>query len=302
MLGLLLPGAFMVEAMLDSREDPLAAFTRWAGFIAAAWAAAALNPAFIAGVLFPIRMVGMTTLAWIAEWQPTDFSRFQPLEVILLASLAVGLSGKVRLPVIRVVMFLGLVHGALTHARNEQLLAIVGALILAEPLGSNLARGGAEALGEAWRRVAAGGTLAAVAALVARFVLPLGPEADLAAFSATLDRLPPALRARPVLNEYGLGGRLIFNGVRPFIDSRADLYGDAFLIRYQAIIRPRRTELEHALSEYGVAWTIFRSEDPIVTMLDDEPGWKRLLQGSGLVIHVRQDRLVSGAPDGGPLR
>jgi hypothetical protein len=294
LLGLLLPGAFMIEAALDPREDRSAILARWSLFAAAAWGAAAINPAFIDGVLFPIRMVGMKTLAWVGEWGPTDFSRLQSLEIMLLAGLALGFSGKVRLPIIRGAMFLGLVHGALAHARNEQLLAIVGATILAEPLAAALQGGGAPAFGAAWgRRAAAGGAIVATLALAARFVVPLRPEADLAAFSAMLDRLPPALRARPVLNEYGLGGRLIFNRVAPFIDSRADLYGDAFLTRYRAIITPRRADLERALSEYGVAWTVFRSQDPIVPMLDDEPGWARLVQANGLVIHVRKERRAS---------
>ncbi len=88
--------------------------------------------------------------------------------------------------------------------------------------------------------------------------------------------MPAALRAKPVLNEYGLGGQLIFQGVRPFIDSRADLYGDAFLTRYRRIISPNRDALERALAEYGIAWTIFpvRSSGSFRcwTM---EPGWRR---------------------------
>jgi hypothetical protein len=295
MLGLLLPGAFMIEAALDSREDRFATLARWGLFVAAAWAAAALNPAFIDGLLFPIRMVGMKSLAWIGEWGPTDFSRLQPLEIILLAALALGFSGKVRLPIIRGAMFLGLVHGALAHARDEQLLAIVGAMILAEPLGATLRKGDAPAFGDVWRLAAAGGAILAAVALAARLVVPLRPETELAAFSAMLERLAPGLRARPVLNEYGLGGRLIFNRVAPFIDSRADLYGDAFITRYQAIITPRRVDLERALSEYGVCWTLFRSGDPIVAMLDDEPRWTRIVQANGLVIHVWKNCLTSDA-------
>ncbi len=61
---------------------------------------------------------------------------------MILGGLALGLSGKVRLPPMRLLMLLGLIHGALSHARNEQLLGLLGMLILAEPLGASLARGG----------------------------------------------------------------------------------------------------------------------------------------------------------------
>jgi hypothetical protein len=40
-----------------------------------------------------------------------------------------------------------------------------------------------------------------------------------------LAAVPPELRAKPVLNDYGFGGYLIWSGVRPFIDGRADTYG-----------------------------------------------------------------------------
>ena len=134
-------------------------------------------------------------------------------------------------------------------------------------------------------------TTAAIAAvaLAIRTVLPLSPENTGAAFAATLDNVPASLRAKPVLNEYGLGGQLIFQGVRPFIDSRADLYGDAFLGRYRQIASPEKDALDRALSEYGIAWTIFPSGHRIVPLMDQEPGWRRLIETGGVVIHVRDD-------------
>ncbi len=192
-----------------------------------------------------------------------------------------------RLPPIRLLLFLGLVYGALTHARNEQLLGIVGALILAEPLGAALGRGGAAKLGRAWRAGPAGAALIAVAALAVRTAWPLSPGRSGLAFAATLDAVPPALRAQPVLNDYSLGGALIFNGVRPFIDSRADLYGDAFLTRYRRIAAPDLPALQRALSEYAIAWTIFPSGEPIVAVMDEMAGWRRLADHDGIVIHAR---------------
>ena len=89
--------------------------------------------------------------------------------------------------------------------------------------------------------------------------------------------------------QYGLGGQLIFQGVRPFIDSRADLYGDALLSRYREIASPDQEALDRALSEYGIAWTIFPSGHRIVPLMDHKPGWRRLIETDGIVIHVRND-------------
>ncbi len=289
MLGLLLAGAFLVEALRDPGARRRRVFTSWAGFLLAAWSVALINPDFLAGVLFPIHLLGMKSLAWIGEWEPADFSGFQPLEIVILGGLALGFTGKVTLPPIRLLLLLGLVHGALSHGRNDQILGIAGVLILAEPLGASLARGRAEALGVAWRWLSTGAALVAVAGLAVRITLPLSPERTGVAFAAMLDAVPPALRAQPVLNEYGLGGQLIFNGVRPFIDSRADLYGDTFLVRYHRIVAPDLVELERTLSEYRIAWTIFPSSHPVVPVMDEMSGWRRLIGADGFVIHARED-------------
>ena len=88
----------MIEALFDSGADHIRILISWAGFSLAAWVVALFNPDFLAGVVFPIHLVGMKSLAWIGEWAPTDFSRVQPLEIIIIGGLALGFSGKVRLP------------------------------------------------------------------------------------------------------------------------------------------------------------------------------------------------------------
>ena len=57
MIGLMLPSAFMIEALFDPAPTRRTVAT-WAGFILAAWAVALLNPDFLAGALFPIHLVG----------------------------------------------------------------------------------------------------------------------------------------------------------------------------------------------------------------------------------------------------
>lgn len=286
MIGLLLPAAFLLEALLDPGADRRRVTLHWGGFMLGAWAAALLNPALLGGVLFPLHQLGMASLARIGEWRPTDFGSPQPLEVVILAGLALGLSGKLRLPPVRLLILLGLVHGALAHARHEQLLGIVGALVLAEPIGAALGRGGTAPFAARWAVPA--GLLVAMLALPIRMALPLPPERTGAAFAEVLRQVPAALRQQPVLNAYSLGGSLIFQGVRPFIDSRADLYGDAFLARYGRFAAGDHAALEQALTEYGIAWTVFHAGDPVVGVLDHEPGWRRVVTADGIVIHARE--------------
>jgi hypothetical protein len=258
----------------------------------AAFAVALLNPAGLAGVMFPLHLLGMTSLAGITEWKPAAFDRLQPLEITILGGLALGFSGKVTLPPVRMVMLLILVHAALSHGRHQQLLGIVGALILAEPLGRCLASRGAAPAGVARRTLVVGSVLLAFGALAARMAVPLPPDRTGGALATVLDRVPPALRARPVLNDYSLGGALIFDGIRPFIDSRADLYGDAFIGRYMSIIAPNRAALDRVLADYGIVWAVFRAEEPVVQLLDQEPGWQRLADVDGIVVVASKGALA----------
>ena len=293
LFGLLLPGAFLIEVVLDRGATDRRVLAGWVGFFLAGWAVALLNPDFLAGVLFPFQVIGMQSKAAITEWRPADFGAIHSLEITILAGLALGFTGKVRLPPVRLLMLLALVHSALAYGRNGPLLGIVGALIVAEPIGASLcpeARpgcGGTRAANAVQLWMASGAGMLALAALALRLTVPVSPDLTGASFAATLNRVPEWLRARPVLNGYGLGGKLIFYGVRPFIDGRADLYGDVFVSRYERMIAPNPSEIEAALSEYHIAWTIFPAADPIIRILDHEPGWRRLLDENGIVVHAQ---------------
>jgi hypothetical protein len=105
--------------------------------------------------------------------------------------------------------------------------------------------------------------------------------------SAALDHVPAALQTKAVLNQYDLGGYLIFRGVRPYIDGRTDLYGDAFMDHYFRIIRPDRPALEQTLRASHIAWTIFAPDAPVVAVMDSEAGWRRLYADRFAVVHVR---------------
>ncbi len=140
--------------------------------------------------------------------------------------------------------------------------------------------------GRAQAVMAAG--LAAMVALVAvRLGSPVvrldGPTAP---FSA-LAHVPAVLRGQPVLNDYAFGGFLIFAGVRPFIDARAELYGPTFLQRYAAVIRPDRQALDGVLGEYGIGWTMLSPSNPAVQLMDGKAGWCRVYADAVAVVHAR---------------
>ena len=118
-----------------------------------------------------------------------------------------------------------------------------------------------------------------------------GSSAPISALAA----VPPDLRAKPALNEYGFGGYLIFSHVRPFIDGRAELYGDAMLSLYDKIqagdrgdggehaqalrdrvddLLARRPDRRHPRPHAGLAAALFRRDRgrPGARGCDPDPG------------------------------
>jgi hypothetical protein len=111
-----------------------------------------------------------------------------------------------------------------------------------------------------------------------------GPSSPITA----LQHVPAALRRTPVLNDYGMGGYLIFEGVRPFIDGRTDMYGDAFTNAYLRAERPDLGTLDSLIARWGVRWTLLNPQDPLTQVMDRRPGWRRLYADRYAVIHVRE--------------
>ena len=114
---------------------------------------------------------------------------------------------------------------------------------------------------------AASTAMALIACLAAaRFLFPVTRTDDAVSPMSALSAVPAGIRAAPVLNDYSFGGYLIFEGVRPFIDSRAELYGEASLERYAALIRPDAAALDTAIRRYGIRWSILNPRSPLVAV------------------------------------
>lgn len=286
-LGLALIAPFALEAAIEAKWQTRA-LKPWALFGCGAVIAALLTPHGVEGLLFPFKLMGMSSLALIAEWRATDFSRLQPLEIALLAALFIFLTRGVRFPAIRLVVLLGLLHMALAHGRHHMVLAFVGTLIVAATVGGAFRQEASNAVEwRATRRLWSFAAIALAATLaLARLAVPVerrdGPESPISA----LAQVPEDLRRRPVFNEYGFGGYLIHCGINTFIDGRTDLFGDQLVSEYTRITHPDAGAFDQAVREFGIAWTILSPSNPLVTLLDLRPGWRRLYTDSFAVVHV----------------
>jgi hypothetical protein len=84
--------------------------------------------------------------------------------------------------------------------------------------------------------------------------------------------------------------------LRPYVDGRADMYGDAFMAGYLDALRLRSGRLEAALRDHGIGWTLLQPDDAAVTLLDALPGWQRLYGDDVAVVHVRSTTLQAERP------
>ncbi len=289
-----------LEAVIDAPgADRRGVARRWGGFLALAVASSLISPNFIQGLLMPFRLVGMDrALSLLAEWAGANFEHPNPLElwlaIAILGSTWLGL----RLPPTRVVMVLVLLHMALAHLRNGELLGLIAPLLIAAPVAAQLRSAASMPIASS-AVVDGGATLAravGVAAVVAVGCLAtaagfdargLAPGEDVAPASAVAAARAAGVSG-PVLNAYGFGGYLIYVGIPPFVDGRSDLYGADFLERYFAALALVSDDFPTLLDQYGIGWTILPPTTPAVRLLDEMPGWERVYADPYAVVHRRR--------------
>jgi hypothetical protein len=282
--GLALAGALAIEAVIESRERKTVA-TGWGLFLLAATLCAMMTPFGLQTLLFPFKLSAMQGLGHIGEWQASDFSHLSPFLLALLSTLFVLGGGKVKIPPLRLLLLLVLVWLALTHTRHQMLLGVTAPILLSPALAKTW-----PAKGKIHPPLF--GLLTAfvlVVLIAARLMVPVARGDDPVSPVSALAHVPHFVRDTPVLNSYEFGGYLIWNGVKVFIDSRADLYGDAFLNDYAKITSPDKDALAPTLASHRIGWTIFPREALVVKLLDAMPGWQRFYSDKLAVVHVRQD-------------
>lgn len=303
-LGLGLAVAFAAEAILAARKrgQTFQVAKSWGLFVALALLAALLTPHGIRGIAFTVQIFSSSyALSQIGEWQPANFRGIQPLEIWLMVGLAAALHQGWRLPPIRLALLLGFLHLALQHARYIELLGLLVPLFLASPLVAQWrlhARQERQAAGldrafQSLARPARPAAVATIAAVLLLFALAAGrsgtiqPSAEITPAKA-VEAARKAKVTGPVLNDYSFGGYLIFAGIPPYIDGRADMYGDAFLKETLETLSGKNAErLVKLLRERHIEWTLLPVNTAAVELLDHLPGWRRLYADEVAVVHVR---------------
>jgi len=275
--GLALVGPFALEALIDARRgDWREVVWRWGLFGVLCLAAALVTPHGVEGLIHPFQLMAMKSLPNIVEWRPPDLAKPSPLKFAIFLTLFVAMSRGAKFPVLRLLVLLGLLHMASQHIRHVVVLGTVGPLLLAQPLGRVLSPEHTADLRRHWRLVAIVAAVGLIGATGYRFYDPLVRKDGYHAPISALEAVPADLREKPVLNSYGLGGYLIFKGVKVFIDGRADMYGDEFTEQYMKMARGDLKLLGEVLKRYKVEWIFVETNTPIARNVARMPEWKML--------------------------
>jgi hypothetical protein len=300
-LGLVLAAAFALDALVGARDaaERRTLFIAWAKFGVAALLAACVTPYGPESILVTSRIFGFgDALRLIAEWRAPDFQKQPIQELVLLVAVYLALSRGLKLPLVRLLIVIGLLHLFLRYARNAELLATLAPLAIAPLLARQFPKIAAEPQAQgrfnALSRPAGPAALAAclgLAGLMAGVLIGLGriaPPPENAPSAAIAFARDAGLTGKRVFNHYGFGGYLISAGIPTFVDGRGELYGGDFIKRQVEAVALRGEEpLEALLDRYAVDWTLLMPEQAANQLLARLPGWRRAYSDEVSTIFVR---------------
>jgi len=280
--GLAIAGAFGLEALVDSPDKPRA-FREWLIFGVACLGAIFINGNGVEGVFHPLRFTQLQMLPLIDEWKPSSPARTPFFFAALALTLSVIVFKRPRLPWVRWLLLAAMLALALYQARHQAMLAIVAAMLLPEGFARDNER--AVAAQGPLRWVLAGG---AALLVIVRGAMPLTPPDNQANPWKLIAAVPPQLRSQPVLNGYSMGGPLILSGIRPYIDGRGDMYGDAHVLGFLSISHGDEQAFTAAVQRWNIRWAIIPNEsNRLIALLNRSPNWRRIAGDKVGAIYVR---------------
>lgn len=295
--GFIVAGATALDAVVAAKWDR-SIVGRWFLFGIVSLAATLINANGIAGFMHPVSISSMETLHGIGEWHPSTTTNTPVFFAILIVMFGALLLRRPRFRVGELGLLLLTLTMALMHVRHQSVFIILAALIIPPKLASPAREKAGKLFGtsidaHAWIAAAA---VTAAAILVSRTMIPLVPKETFANPRGLIAHVPAEMRSQPVLNEYSLGGPLILAGIRPFIDGRADMYGDDFFKGYMKIVDGDLPTFDAAVRKYGISWTMLQTDNRLLPALDASPEWKRVYSDGVGVIHVRRGSGVQASP------
>ncbi|WP_424993382.1 hypothetical protein [Oceaniradius stylonematis] len=273
---------------------------RWIVFLALLPVVACIHPYGWQSIASTFVIADNPALAHIREWRSYAFGEDRVLTLHLVAAFVLLLTTGLRTSLAKAVFIAFLIYLSLAHIRFVTLLHLLPAALLAGEIARafpalSLDRWREKQVRDGLETLAGRHPRALMAAAVAGVVLAMVP-------SVANDRLSPAARTYPsaaleavrdawiagnVLNGYGFGGALIFEGIPTFIDGRADrLFDNGAFIAAHFQEAGDADALAATLVDHGIGWTLLPQGDPAIALLDAREDWVRLHTDEHAVVHV----------------
>ena len=302
-LGLMMIPFFAIEAFLcANKECEIKAIKSWALFLIISVIMSLITPFGLDGIAFGANMVSAQFTSNILEWTPASGYNLLPIEYWLMLLLVMGLTGYLKIPVVRLLLILGFIHESLAHVRFISILGLVIPLLIAKPFSDLYYKNRGIEENNIDQVIIRGShnKRSLIALLFTCFVclVPIMVAKEYQKNHLNSNIAPDAAinfskqvgLTGNVLNYYNMGGYLIYRNIPVFIDGRADLYGQSKLEEYFSIVNVKNiSNLKKILKDHQISWTIFPPNEKIVFFLDGEAHWKKVFEDQHAVIHVRND-------------
>jgi hypothetical protein len=315
-LGLALIALYIVGLVLDKSWNRIKPLTYAA---LACIALVPLNPNGFRMFLYPYETLKSRAMAaLIHEWASPDFHQtmFLPLAALLLATLGVLAISPIRSRFGELFLLLITGFGALRSARHIPIFALVAAPVFAKHLWNLLiSRGWDKKFTAAEAPVAGASLVFSVLFLLAPSVFGAVNVWHFVAHRQTyeaknypvaaVDFLSAQRLPAPIYNKYAWGGYLIrrlYPEYRVYIDGRADVYGDAFMIETLKTY-DGDTKWREPLDRLAVRTVLIDPNVPLASLLRADQGWQRVYEDDLAVIFTREPAVqtASGADKSIPL-
>lgn len=279
---------FGLEAIASAgREERWRTAVKWAAVTIGAVVAAGATPYGYEPLLVSTKILGSSATDYIDEWKPVGFGVVGIYgAAFLVGSLAIVFASRIsRLRLLPLAICGGMM---LRHVRFFSLFGFVVSASLATPVAKLFPRFAAQrrppsAIARKWSSIAL--AIAAVLALAATMFMPRPhPVANITPQRA-LETAKSLNLTGPVFNDYKYGGYLIFEGVKTFIDGRAELYmGGFFQELANAEVAADSAHFFAMLDRYHVTWALISKDSGSLAAFRKSKQWlERYHDNSALV-------------------
>jgi hypothetical protein len=296
-------GFAFLDAMEKNRLHDRGLVMRWIIFLALCPLVTLINPYGIQPFVIGLNLMsGIQAMTLITEWQPFN-AQVDPIDEIgMLLVLGTLLCTRPKLGIFRIFFVLFTLHMMLTHIRFIYIFFLSIPIIVSWAV----AKANPSLSWETWAAMPRD-ALETAAGNNRNMILVIGTVLALVAFAAasivhpfrppprrTIDGAFAYIKEHnltgPVFNSYNMGGPLILNGFKTYIDGRADqMFQGQFLQDYvNTADAADTTTLQKILEENQMTWTIFPATDPRNQALAKLPGWKQTYTDTYSTIFERQ--------------